>query len=99
MRRHGLHFERFVWEALPAGGAHAGGIFGVEFADEDRSQVFDDLELDAFLERETRRLHAEKKLGTLNLTARKCGVTLPATPTDKITWQEVAACAWRRVRS
>ena len=39
MPRHGLHFERFVWEALPAGGAHAGGIFGVEFADEDRSEI------------------------------------------------------------
>ena len=56
-------------------------------------QVFDDLELDAFLEKETRRLHSEKKLGTLNLTARKCSAPLPATSTDKITWQEVAARA------
>jgi len=34
---HGLHFERFVWEALPAGWTHTGCIFGVEFADEERS--------------------------------------------------------------
>ena len=56
-------------------------------------QVFDDLELDTFLEKETRRLHAEKKLGALNLTARKCSAPLPATSTDKLTWQEVAARA------
>ena len=56
-------------------------------------QSFDDLELDAYLEKETRRLYAEKKLGALNLTARKWGGTLPAVSTDKIAWQEVAARA------
>src|SRR5712671_3658913 len=39
MPRHGLQFERFVWEALPACGAHARGLLGVEFADEECSEV------------------------------------------------------------
>ena len=39
MRRHGLHFEWFIWEALPAGGAHSGGVFGVELADEERAEL------------------------------------------------------------
>ena len=56
-------------------------------------QSFDDLELDAYLEKETRRLHSEHKLGALDLTTRKWSGTLPAVSTDKIAWQEVAARA------
>ena len=56
-------------------------------------QIFDDAEIDAFLEKETRRLHAEKKLGPLNLTARKWTAALPAAGTDKLPWPEVAARA------
>ena len=56
-------------------------------------QPFDDLELDAFLEKETRRLLAEKKLGPLKLDRRKWSVALPAVNAEKCAWPEVAARA------
>ncbi len=56
-------------------------------------QTFDDLELDAFLEKETRRLLAENKLGSLNLAARKWSGALPAASAEKLPWPEVAARA------
>ena len=56
-------------------------------------QTFDDLELDAFLEKETRQLFAQNKLGALNLTARKWTAALPASSTDKLAWPDIATRA------
>ena len=54
---------------------------------------FDDLELDAFLEKETRRLIAENKLGALKLDRRKWSAALPAVSAEKCAWPEIAARA------
>ena len=54
---------------------------------------FDDLELDAFLEKETRRLLAEKKLGALKFDRRNCSAALPAANANPCAWPEVAARA------
>ena len=54
---------------------------------------FDDLELDAFLEKETRRLLAEKKLGALKFDRRSCSAALPTANANPCTWPEVAARA------
>ena len=56
-------------------------------------QPFDDLELDAFLEKETRRLLAENKLGALKLNGRKWTGGLPPAGAEKCAWPEVAARA------
>ena len=56
-------------------------------------QPFDDLELDAFLEKETRRLLAENKLGPLKLNGRRWSGVLPAVSAEKCAWPEVAARA------
>ena len=54
---------------------------------------FDDLELDAFLEKETRRLLAEKKLGALKLDRRNGSAALPAVNATACAWPEIAARA------
>ena len=54
---------------------------------------FDDLELDAFLEKETRRLLAENKLGALKLDGRKWSAALPIANAEKCAWPEVASRA------
>lgn len=56
-------------------------------------QPFDDLELDAFLEKETRRLLAENKLGALKLDGRRWIAALPAVCAEKCAWPEVASRA------
>ena len=54
---------------------------------------FDDLELDAFLEGETRRLLAENKLGVLKLDRRSCAAAVPAANVNPCAWPDVAARA------
>ncbi len=56
-------------------------------------KAFDDLELDAFLEKETRRLLADNKLGALKLDGRKWIVALPTPTVEKCAWPEVASRA------
>ena len=56
-------------------------------------QPFDDLELDAFLEKETRRLFAENKLGALKLDGRKWMAALPTATAEKCAWPEIASRA------
>ncbi len=56
-------------------------------------QTFDDVELDAFLERETRQLFSKNKPGALNLAAHKWSASLSPARSEKMSWPDVAARA------